>query len=484
MPRRFFVFLCAAAVPLVAYVFSLYPGVLFWDTGEMQTVPYIFGIAHPTGFPVYVLLGWVWSHAFAAGNVAWRMSLLSAVSTSVACAALAAALLEVEAGAWVAAFAPWPFAFGVIVWTRSTRAEVHTLALAFEALAFLYMLAWYRRGTPRSFIASAACAGCALATHPIALWSLPALAILAFFSGNDRPRLRVFAAGAIAFVLPLCAYGYMPLRSAFVFAHRFDPTLALGLPPGRPFWDYGHPANWPAFLWMISGAQFEKRDALLAFLNPHAYPPAFSAYAAALHAQFPWIELGAALAGAILLVRKDAKFAAAAVLAAAALVPFTFSYAIEADKDRYALFSFWIVALLAGYGLSAIRYRFGVLGGALLAVLGLAQIWHGRAIFDQRTDFTGPKYVNRVLNLTPRDAIVVAPWVYVTPLGYAAYVDWRAQDRIIVDQDVASANAPQYAHWLQHRPVYLVVESPLHLPGLCTQRTGSQHPLLLRVIRC
>ena len=35
------------------------PGVGFWDTGEFQAVPPILGTAHPTGYPTYVLLGWL-----------------------------------------------------------------------------------------------------------------------------------------------------------------------------------------------------------------------------------------------------------------------------------------------------------------------------------------------------------------------------------------------------------------------------------------
>ena len=30
-----------------------------WDTAEAQTVPPLLGTMHPTGFPAYVLLGWL-----------------------------------------------------------------------------------------------------------------------------------------------------------------------------------------------------------------------------------------------------------------------------------------------------------------------------------------------------------------------------------------------------------------------------------------
>ncbi|HXV44799.1 MAG TPA: DUF2723 domain-containing protein, partial [Anaerolineae bacterium] len=61
------------------YISTLAPTVLEADGGEFQFVPWLPGIAHPTGYPLYVLLGWLWAHLLPVGEVAWRMNLLSAV---------------------------------------------------------------------------------------------------------------------------------------------------------------------------------------------------------------------------------------------------------------------------------------------------------------------------------------------------------------------------------------------------------------------
>src|SRR5262249_28947936 len=44
---------------------TLLPDVARWDTGEAQTIPFLLGTMHPTGFPAYVLLGWLVSHGLA-----------------------------------------------------------------------------------------------------------------------------------------------------------------------------------------------------------------------------------------------------------------------------------------------------------------------------------------------------------------------------------------------------------------------------------
>ena len=84
------------AVSLGLYVPSLMPGVGFWDTAEFQTVGPVLGIAHPTGFPTYTLLGWFSNVLLSpVGESAFRMNLLSALLVAGAAAFLALATQRV-----------------------------------------------------------------------------------------------------------------------------------------------------------------------------------------------------------------------------------------------------------------------------------------------------------------------------------------------------------------------------------------------------
>lgn len=65
------------------YAFTAAPSIveLYDDTLEFQLVGPTFGIAHPTGYPLYTLLGGLWSRLLLpVGNWAWRMNLLSALA--------------------------------------------------------------------------------------------------------------------------------------------------------------------------------------------------------------------------------------------------------------------------------------------------------------------------------------------------------------------------------------------------------------------
>ena len=54
------------------------PEVTLQDSGELVTGAFTFGVPHPPGYPLWALLGFIWSHAIVPfGNPAWRIGLLS-----------------------------------------------------------------------------------------------------------------------------------------------------------------------------------------------------------------------------------------------------------------------------------------------------------------------------------------------------------------------------------------------------------------------
>lgn len=85
-PQRFFTkedWIAAGASFLIAgftYFFYMSPEVTLQDSGELVTGAFNFGVPHPTGYPLWAFLGWVWRHLVAFGNPAWRLALFSVVT--------------------------------------------------------------------------------------------------------------------------------------------------------------------------------------------------------------------------------------------------------------------------------------------------------------------------------------------------------------------------------------------------------------------
>ncbi|MGI8588966.1 MAG: protein O-mannosyl-transferase family [Chloroflexia bacterium] len=81
-PRR--LGLLPAGLALLLYLITASPTINFLDSGELTTVAWTLGIAHPPGYPLYTLISSAFIHVFPLGSPAWRMNLLSALFAALA----------------------------------------------------------------------------------------------------------------------------------------------------------------------------------------------------------------------------------------------------------------------------------------------------------------------------------------------------------------------------------------------------------------
>lgn len=457
----------AFMLPFLIYVCSLMPSFGFWDTGEMQTVPYIFGVAHPTGFPAFIFSAGIFAHIFPIGNVAWRVNLFSALTVAASAWVLFAALCEAKATVAVSLLSAFVFAFTQAVWHHATRADPHDLTLLFESLSFLYVIRWRGYGRARDILMASLALGLALATHPLALWSIPGLLVLAL-TGTRRLPARAVLPSLAAVAAPLLLYLYIPVRSAQLWAQQRDPTLALGVPPGQPYWDYAHTSGGLAsLLWYYSGAQFSPNRAMSAVLSPSQVAYGIVHGGSFLIQQMSAVSVILAAIGAVVVLLSDRSLVLGALLAGALVLPFAFEYKIEADKASYFLFTIWIVAFILGLGLSKIRTAPKWAAPTILVLLATMLCWENRGLFSERLNNRAPTYVRYVLSKTPQNAIVVTPWVLATPIAYCIYVQHRCGSRILVTAKL-NATSLNSIRKTNGRPIYEI-------------RDGKPMPIVERV---
>ncbi len=472
-----------AAIALAVYVCALPPSYAFWDTGELQVVSILLGIAHPPGAPAFVVLGWLFAHVIPFGEPAWRVNLMSSMAVAVAVGLLYATMRMLAVRRLTAAICSLAFAWAQATLLYATRAEAHDLALCFSACA-LYAAARYERSrATRDLCACALATGLLAATHGVALFFLPAVVLVAI----ERPPLREGRRGAILaafamFALGLAPYAYIAPRAAWLFAHHTDPTLSIGLPPGLPFWNYGNPST-PASFWrFVTGAEFHVHSGFAGYYDFGRYPAYVAAFVRRLTAAYSVVGMLLALGGAGLLLARREPLGKALVLAAILAVPYTESYSDLQDPDRYYLLALWCASIaiaLAFDGLVATlveRRAPRVVRYAL--ALGLCGIFTSANrsrldIFQQRQDYTAAQYVAYLRGVTPDDAIVLAEWAYSSPLAYASYVEHDFGDRIGAPAGPTQYET-QYGTWLaRNRPLYLVsFDSDLAIKGYRVQRVS------------
>jgi hypothetical protein len=463
--------------PLAAYGITLSPGIDFWDTGEMQTVPYLPGVAHPTGFPLFVLAAGLFGRVVAFGDPAWRISLFSAVASAGAAWLAFRFTTDRTRDPLVGLAAALAFAAGDVVWTRAVRAEVHDLALFFIALALTLAARAGDARESRALAAPAAALGCALATHPVALLALPcatAFAWPALRAASLPTLLRALGMGA----LPLLAYAYVPLRSAYVEAHGLDPAAALGL-RGGAFFDSDAPSTPAAFVRYLTGANFHAGGAFAAALTPNGLARAFAFARDVAGGEYTLATLLLVGAGLVAFATSQPRVAVGIATLVACVAAFVGNYPAESDSARYALPVFWAFATCAAVGAlricTAIAGRASPLATAFAALaLAIAASRSSVAAYADVRAATAREDARALAPLvaahTVDGSLVVASWAFATPIAYAAYVVHAFGARRLVCGWPSDVGADLSAWRARFGHVYVVVPLSYDVRAIANRR--------------
>lgn len=220
---------------LLLYLVTLAPSVvtLFDDSLEFQLVTYQLGIAHPTGYPLYTLLGKLFTF-IPVGNIAFRVNLMSAVFGAATVAGVYLLTVRFAADIGVDPFkvsrsntpkleaAHWPalmasllsaglLTVSPVFWQQATIAEVYTLNAFFLVLILLLVTADFDSPT-HQLGWLALLYGLSLTHHRTMVLLLPALVVYIWLKPQFRlsPKTILLTVGVT--VLPLSLYLYLPLR--------------------------------------------------------------------------------------------------------------------------------------------------------------------------------------------------------------------------------------------------------------------------------
>jgi 4-amino-4-deoxy-L-arabinose transferase-like glycosyltransferase len=456
--RRDLIALALVVAVVLAIDVPLLPsGVWIGDEAEAQTDPYILAIMHPTGFPFYVLAGWVFSHLLAVGTVAWRFNLFTAVLTALTAAGIVLLARALGSGLLAATGAAFAYAFGTIVWGGAIHTNVQVLSATCSVYALVAAVAFARTGETRALVAACALCGFGAAAHPASIFILPGIAVALLWQCRLTTK-RALLAGLIAFALPLLLYAYLPLRSAAVAPPAATAISGqVSLDPQSLDWDPVAPRTEAGFFDKVLGRNEHATSFLLDAMDPHAFPGAAQAWFHIASLQYGVWLLVLAAAGCAALAWSDRR--SLGVLAAVALgsIMFAYVYRDDAHLDRYYLLSFAIAAALAAACSRIVLPRLPANTVRLVSALALALIAAYALVHDRPDPQPGPlqngeALVAAVAHDTPGNAIVIAEWNEACALRYGAFVEHALDRRTIIAANVG-AYVGRYPQWVRTRPV-------------------------------
>jgi Protein of unknown function (DUF2723) len=448
-------------IPALVYALSSPHAPDGWDYGEAQVVPYVLGIMHPTGFPAFVLLGWLFTHIVPFGSVAYRMNLLCGLAVAASGALTRRLALTLGAGRLSALAGALIFAFGDIAWTKGTHADVHGVALAFALLSVLASASYIASRNSRWLWCAAIALGLALATHPIALGAVPALLVALVVAAKQS--LRRACVAAVLAAAPLLLYLYLPLRSIVVAAYGLDPVGRWPFNGAGTFiWDHNSPRYLSGFMEELFASNYGAGapGVLGAVFRFWEYPHYAVAWAAQAAPELTVYTIIVAIAGAIAVffAPPRQRLAGISVLAATFCgICFAVAYAPREGGDwpRYLLPSFALACAVAASATRAVakwKAADPVAGVAMLAIA--AQLYFqndGRYI--QRYGTGAQSNIDTIRSTVPDGAVVISNWLDATGLAYGAYVDHSLGTRVIMEY--RSDLLPSYQDWTKEDRIFL-----------------------------
>jgi hypothetical protein len=441
-------------VPLAAlglYLITMPTAVGAADTFEFQVTAHRMGIAHPTGYPLYVLLGWLFSR-LPVGSVAWRVNLTS-VCAAAATIGLVFALLwrlwdSNRTPAWARAvgsgLAALTLALASAFWSQAVVAEVYALNTLLVAL-----LVWLvvQPLTDRVLWLAALVLGLSLSHHLTAVLLLPAMAVaLAPALWERRRRPRFWLVGLASFLLGLTPYLYLPLR--------------------WPAFHQGRMLSWPEFWSWVTGARFHGAFQLDAWLRD---PSRYGIVARLLCDQVGWVGLALAAVGLVWAVWKRPRLGVASLLAWAGYVFYALNYQVP-DLAVFLLPAVLVLCLWLGIGALALVRMVDVAGVRVAwlsaaVLLPLSLFWGQLPQANRSDEGSALEAWGRYALAQPLapDAVILADAEKYAPLYYLNQVEGVRPDlEVVLLPDEAAYRRELAARLTSGQVVYLA----RYLPGL------------------
>jgi len=458
-----------SATLLGALLFSVYaagacPTIYVGDSGELVTAVHLLGIPHPTGYPLYVLLGKLWTLLLPFGSIAWRMSLFSAACGAAACAVLFMFLRRTLRLDLVSALvAALLLAVAPSFWAEANVQRVYALNALFVVLATWAAWRWYQERSGSRLALAAFVCGLGATNHTFLAvqalaFGLFALAVEPGLLRRPREILAAVAAG-LAGLLP---YLYLPLRS------RADPRL-----------DWGDPETLDRFVGVVLRRDFWGRAWIE---GPGDLATIAADWARSLALESVWAGPGLA-ALAIVAARRRGWPVLLPVLVMLANLGAVALHGSRSDLfiwHRYYIPSYAMLALLAGLGCQVLIERLPRAVRLLPLALPVFLLATGWTAFDRSRYRVAEAFAGEVLRSLPPGAHLSASDDNILfTLLYLHFVEGRRPDLDLVLSGVGEADLPPLRFDPDRDPLFLTHHPNWDLPALEAVPIGS----VFRIVR-
>jgi hypothetical protein len=466
--RKYYPILTGIAV-FIIYLTTIAPSVVHIDSGELAAVQILPGVAHPTGYPLFTIIGFLFSLIPLPFSKIFQMNLLAAIycAAGVAVFTFTARLIlnninsfstvksvvvnkKVKKGKVKEAgktkeevkgveelnpehkflatvFAGLALAFSSTFWFQSTSVEVYSLHILLINLIILFLVKAFIDGAGTNgslwkspWMVFAVFLALGFTNHMTTLLIIPGLTYLYFnkygFKGESIKRIGYML--LIFFPILILIYAYLPLIAST------DPLL-----------NWGNPVDMERIMRHIKGQQYQ----VWLFSSTDAAKKQLTYFIGNLPKEYS-IILIFSLIGIFASFKLAKKFAIFNLITFFFTVLYSINYDI-ADIDAYFLLAYISLAFFAAFGLISIlkwlkltRFSYFISTG-LVAVVILFHIFINFNNVDQSDKYIFEDYTKALINSTEEGSIIFSyQWDYfLSQSYYYQFVENYRRDAVIID---------------------------------------------------
>ncbi len=471
----------ALLAPLLLYLLTLAPTVYNLDSAELTTAAATGGLTRATGYPLYLIVGGLWSK-IPIGDVGYRMNLLSALAGAATIALADRILRRLQVGPWAALGALGLLTCAPYFWSLALIAEVYTLHTALMAAIILLLLRWADLPTPGRLAALSLLGSLSMGHHLATALLVPGCLCYVLCVAPRRvlspPALTLMSAAGL---LGLSIYLYLPLRAAanpaFNYLGSYDATgvfTPLRLSDPSTLW------------WLIRGGPFTHE--MLGY-SPVGLLRETGRFATQLAQSFFVFGVVPGLLGMAALFRRDWRLGLALLLMFLFSAGFYIGYRVI-DKNTMFLPTYLIWALWLGYGYQTILswldadmavWGHRIVAGVIVALVIAACLWNW-PLASRAGDTSVRQRGEQILAAAAPQALILGWWETTPLVEYLQLVEGRRPDIqainrfLISDDDLQTLIEREVAR----RPVYIDSPTAKMVQTMWVERAGPLYRLLPR----
>jgi hypothetical protein len=461
----------------VLYYLTLANGVMQIDSGELATVQYTLGTAHPTGYPLFTLLGYLFSHIptglrpiyqlnlvsliYGLGGLAFLFLTFRSLSTSLFGKSLPKYSIAFELISSVIIIS---FGLNPVQWDQVTATEVYSLHICLLTfICWRLSIAWFNPENLTAWLWVAVGLGLGFSNHMTTLLILPGIAVVYFGRRSWKEQVTWRHLGmmiGLFIIILVSTYGWLCFRAG-----------------QQPDYNWGNPDTLGGLFRHVSGWQYR----VWLFSSPKVMRTQLGAFFQNLPIQLTWVGLILFLAGIYFVWKKNKNICIWWIVNFLFTAFYASNYDIH-DLDPYYLLAYISCFIFMGFALTEVWIKWPKLTWVWVTVAFIPSIlfiYSGFRKQDRSEVFVFEDYTRAVFNsVAPNSLLFSYQWDYlVSPSYYLQAVEGLRPDVCMIDKELLRRSwyYPQLTKKYPQVMLPVKNEVDLFLTELAPMESGSKN---------